>query len=195
VKTVYLILLILMLILGLLNHFSLIDSDTLLLLRYEPSLIHNHEYWRLLSAHFVHLNLIHAFMNLGALCLLMIIFWKDMSYSADLVTLLFSIFGINIGLYFFHPELASYAGFSGVLHGLFIYYFLKILPENKTSTMLSLSLLTAKVVWEQSPWSDTSETAKLIGGSVATMAHFYGGICGLLAGTSYLVWQRRHLIN
>ncbi len=189
-KIVYSVLFLSMLILGLLHHFNLIDSNFFLSLRYERDGIHNHEYWRLLSGHFVHLNLTHGLMNLGALALLIIMFWKDMSYKADISTLLFSIIGIDIGIYFLNPELISYVGFSGVLHGLFLYYFLKTLPQNKKGSIIALSLMITKILWEQSPWGDTSETAKLIGGSVATMAHLYGGICGLIAGLSYLLlWK------
>jgi rhomboid family GlyGly-CTERM serine protease len=178
-------------ILGLLNHFHVMDGNILLTLHFEQDAIANGEYWRLLSGHLVHLNLIHTFMNLGALCLLIIMFWKDLSYREDLSALIFSIFGINIGLYFFHPELTSYVGFSGILHALFIYYFLKTLPQNKTTSIISVCIIFLKVLWEQSSWVDTSETAKLIGGSVATMAHLYGGICGLIAGISYLIWRKK----
>ena len=180
-----------MLVLGLLNHFNIMNDAILLQLRFEQTAISNGEYWRIFSGHFVHLNLIHTAMNLGALCILVMMFWKDMSYCADLITLLFSIFGISVGLYFLHPELSSYVGFSGVLHGLFLYYFLKTLPQNKVIAAVSVSTVIAKIIWEQSPWGDTSETAKLIGGSVATMAHLYGGICGLLAGIVYLILNTR----
>ena len=190
-KIVYSVLFLLMLVLGLLNHFSLIDSNFFVSLSYERNGIYKHEYWRLLSGHFVHLNLTHTLMNLGALILLMIMFWKNMAYKTDVSTLLFSIIGIDIGIYFFNPELISYVGFSGALHGLFLYYFLKTLPQNKLSSIIALSLMIAKILWEQSPWGDTSETAKLIGGSVATMAHLSGGICGLIAGLVYLFLQKK----
>ena len=166
------------------------NGEILLNFRFEQVSISNGDYWRLLSGHLVHLNLPHTLMNLGALCLLMIMFWKDMSYPADLTTLICSIIFINIGLYFFHPELTSYAGFSGVLHGLFLFYFLKTLPENKKVSIIALTVISLKLIWEQTPWADISETAKLIGGSVATMAHLYGGIFGLIAGISYLFVQK-----
>jgi rhomboid family GlyGly-CTERM serine protease len=190
-KIVYLVLCLSMLALGLLNYFNLIDSTLFLNLRYDRDGIHNHEYWRLLSGHFVHLNLTHSLMNLAALSLLMLLFWKDMSYKADISNLIFSIFGINIGLYFLNPELISYVGFSGVLHGLFLYYFLKTLPQNTRVSIIAISFMLAKITWEQTPWSDTSETAKLIGGNVATMAHLYGGICGLIAGLCYLFLNKK----
>ena len=86
--------------------------DAILLnLRFEQTTISNGDYWRLLSGHIVHLNLPHTLMNIGALSLLMIMFWKDISYPADLIALIFSTIGINIGLFFFHPEIRSYAGF------------------------------------------------------------------------------------
>lgn len=179
-----------MLILGLLNHLNIMNGDLLLHLRFESSAVTEGDYWRVLTGHVVHLNLPHTLMNLGALCLLMIMFWKDMSYPADLAALFFSITGISIGLYFFHPELSSYAGFSGLLHGLFLYYFLKILPQNNKVSTIAVTLISLKIFWEQTPWADTSETAKLIGGNVATMAHLYGGICGLIAGLCYLKWSK-----
>lgn len=180
-----------MLVLGLCRQLNLIDMSTLLTLYYDRASIQNGEYWRLFSGHFVHLNLAHATMNISALSLLMMMVWKDLSYPSDLCALIFLIFGINLGLYFFHPELTLYAGFSGVLHGLFIYYFIKILPQHKTGSIILLSIVAIKIIWEQSPWSDTSDTEKLIGGSVATMAHLYGGICGLLAGMSYLLLRKK----
>ena len=189
-KVLYCCLLISMLLLGLLNHFNIMNDAILLNLRFEQTTISNGDYWRLLSGHIVHLNLPHTLMNIGALSLLMIMFWKDISYPIDLIALIFSTIGINIGLFFFHPELSSYAGFSGVLHGLFLFYFLKTFPENNKASVIAITVIGLKIIWEQTPWADNSETAALIGGSVATMSHLYGGICGLLAGISYLFVQR-----
>jgi len=181
-----------MLTLGLLHHFDVMNGELLLDLRFEAPAISNGDYWRLFSGHFVHLNLPHTFMNLGALCLLVMMFWKELSFREDMSALLASIVGINIGLYFFHPELTNYAGFSGVLHGLFVYYFLKTLPLHKRGSYAALSLITVKIMWEQSPWADSSETANLIGGNVATVSHLYGGLCGALAGMSFLFFKKNN---
>lgn len=189
-KAFYLALLTLMIILGVVAHLNLFDNSLLEHLSYQRTGIEHHEYWRLFSGHFMHLNTAHLLMNIGAFSILILTFWSDTSSISDLIALFFLMLCISTGIYFLHPELEHYVGFSGILHGLFLYYVLKILPKNKVFSILTASLIIAKIMWEQSPWVDTSDTAQLIGGNVATMAHLYGGIGGVLFGIMLLLWQK-----
>jgi rhomboid family GlyGly-CTERM serine protease len=167
---------------GLLDFFNLIDANILNNLRYERLSISSHEYWRLITAHLIHLNLIHTLMNSAALFILIFVFWGDIKGKFDVINFIACIIMIDVGLFFLQPELTNYVGFSGILHGLFAYYFIKTINKFKISSCFGIALLIAKLLWEQSPLADTSMTASYIGGNVATAAHLYGGITGLISG-------------
>ena len=71
------------------------------------------EFWRIVSAHFVHASWAHASINIANILLLKIVFWEWLSWKRWASLLLFSASFISIGLYLYSP-LSSYLGFSGI---------------------------------------------------------------------------------
>lgn len=191
-KILYCLLLAVMLLLGLLQHFDLTNAGSLASLSYDRLALFNHEYWRLLTAHLSHLNFAHAAMNTAALALLIVAFWGDIGGKFDASNIILCILFVDIGLLFLHPELMGYVGFSGVLHGLIAYYLVKTIGYNKFISWTGIAVVALKIVWEQSPWADTSQVASIIGGEVITAAHLYGGVCGLAVGALYQGVQHRN---
>ena len=136
------------------------------------------QWWRLLTAHWVHLGWYHGLLNAGGFFL---VGWMHPK-GHWLKWMCFYIFtSICISSYLlFENNLSSYVGASGVLHGLLILaaFYSRWLELWRRALMILA--ITGKLVWEQTPmYSDTS-VSSLIGGSVAVDAHLIGGLCGLL---------------
>ena len=94
------------------------SSSLLPLLRYDRSQLAAGEWWRLLSAHFVHIDLRHGALNAAALILTASIVAGRIRRSEWLWLALGSVAAVDGGLYWLSPEISWYAGASGVLHGL-----------------------------------------------------------------------------
>ena len=97
---------------------------------------------------------------------------------------------ISLTFYFYLSYIDTYAGLSGVLHGLYVAVGLVYLkyPKEKKFAVLVLSLIIAKLIWENT-FGQTS-AAQLIGSPVLTEAHLVGAIGGLLCGLGYLFFRR-----
>ena len=142
--------------------------------------------WRFLTAHWVHIGWIHYLINALALICLPLIFpnfkvkWLLMS-SVVLPIVLSLVF------YFFYPELAIYAGYSGVLHGLYIIAALESLQHKKERNfgLCILVGLTAKLIWENYIDRESLTTAQLIGSSVWIEAHWFGVLFAILLWCAY----------
>lgn len=167
-----------MLIIG----FALVEPQASEFLRYDRQAIEVGEWWRFITGHIVHLGWEHTLLNLTGLVLITVIFLPELSFKLDVLALTICLFGTSIGLYCFSKELLWYVGFSGVLHGYFIYYLIRGYRALPLPSLLAISAIIVKVIWEQSPWGDTRYTEALIGGTVAIDAHLYGTISGLFLG-------------
>ena len=70
-------------------------------------------------------------------------------------------------------------GFSGLLHGLFIYAACLSLRRDPILGVSALALIAAKVIWETS-FGAAEFTTDLIGMPVATEMHIYGIVGGFI---------------
>ena len=89
------------------------------LMRYDRAALATGQAWRLVSAHFVHLDAGHAALNAAGLAIIAWIFSETLVTRRQAVALVAAATFVDIGLFLVHPEIASYAGLSGALHGLF----------------------------------------------------------------------------
>ena len=147
-------------------------------LRFDHSAIELGEYWRLISAHFVHLGWAHGLLNSGGLLL---VAWMQPTGKAWrwLAFYMLSSLCISIAL-FFQGEVVTYVGASGVLHGLLIMAAFYSQWLELWRRVLIILLISVKLVWEQSPWYADTGVGGMIGGYVVVDAHFLGGLAGLL---------------
>ena len=158
-------------------------------LGFDRNAFEQHQWWRLLSAHMVHLNVAHAVMNVIALCLVLALVgaaittpgWWFVYYAIALV--------ISLALYQLEPQLVRYVGASGVIHGLVAYGAMLRLGTHKIESSVLLVGLAAKLLYESRAGA-VSGSETLIGAPVITEAHLYGAVAGgaLAAGT--LAWRR-----
>lgn len=149
-------------------------------LRYERSLILEGEYWRLLGAHFAHLNLTHLALNLAGWWLFLLLCGHLFSSKQLTINILILALGISFGLLILRTDFQWYLGFSGVLYGLLLIGSLRFaLQEQRLIGALIFGTLTVKMALDIYS-GQTNTSALLIGAPVATVAHVYGLIIGLL---------------
>jgi len=150
------------------------------------------ECWRVLTAHFMHLNEHHALMNAAGLGMLGYYFRHDLSLRSWLGLMVVSSLTISLGLWLWQPQLIGYVGLSGVLHALLYAGLVRTWKEMPWINSLVLALLLGRLVWEHSPAYDPNYLQAWIHAPVAPAAHFYGAMTGLAWGLCSLVldWRR-----
>jgi len=144
------------------------------LLRYERGALAGGEWWRLLTAHLVHLDLRHALLNAAGLALVWALFARDYSPKAWLAILLGAIAAIDAGLWLGDSTVEWYVGSSGMLHGAMAAGALARIRLGERDGWLLAALLAAKLLYEQAigalPFSGRDP--------VVVDAHLYGVLGG-----------------
>jgi rhomboid family GlyGly-CTERM serine protease len=148
-------------------------------LRYDRAAIAGGEWWRLFSAHFVHLSLEHAALNALGLVLMWALFARDFRPTAWLLILGASIAAIDIGLWFRDSTVDWYVGSSGVLHGIMAAGTLAHVRRRDLDGWILAAFVIVKLSYEQ--WSGALPFAHEDGVPVVVGAHLYGALGGLIA--------------
>ncbi len=152
---------------------------------WDKHLILQGQVWRLITGNFSHTNFPHLIINIAAFSIFCFIF-KDLLNRKKLYLLLLVISLLTGFLLLFSP-IQSYAGLSGVLHGLFVWAAIEDIKQHRNIGWLLLLGIWVKIIWEQ--YVGTSEfTSSLINAKIATDAHFYGALSGgIYQLTSYML--------
>jgi rhomboid family GlyGly-CTERM serine protease len=171
--------------------FSEISSD---LLQFHRVSISQGEWWRLITAHLVHLGWGHLIMNLIGLWLIWHLFYTETSAFWCVRLFLLLAAGISAGLWFYTPDLIWYRGLSGVLHGLLCW---ALLSRLKADPLLSTALLlgvVAKIGWEQ--WQGPMPGSEsLASGRVVVASHLYGAVTATVMWLLYLAMTKIRLFT
>jgi rhomboid family GlyGly-CTERM serine protease len=148
--------------------------------RYERAALENGEFWRLMTAHMVHLGWGHLWPNLLALLLLGSLFDDLLKPIEWLAAALAAALAIDLGLYAFEPQVQWYVGLSGVLHGFVAYGALRLIVRHSKLGVLLAVGVSAKLICEQlfgpMPWTESAA-----GGPVIIAAHLHGAAGGAAA--------------
>lgn len=147
------------------------------------------DWFRLLTGHFVHLNVHHLVMNLLGLVIVTDLLLDRWRWIALICLLLGSALGSSVLLWWFAPAVHWYAGLSGVLHGLWagaaLYGLYGVHQRNHPSErrwcVLALLALVLKLGWLNHPTSSMP---------VVSSAHVFGAISGLFVSSLYGLWRR-----
>ena len=119
-------------------------------LRYERGALAQGQWWRLVTAHLVHLDVRHALLNTAGLALVWMLFARDYSPKAWLVILLAAMAAIDAGLWLGDSTVQWYVGSSGVLHGAMAAGALAHIRRGERDGWVLAALLAAKLLYEQS---------------------------------------------
>jgi len=134
------------------------------------------QWWRLLTAHFVHLDLEHAVLNSLGVVLMWALFARDYSPARWAAIYCGSAVAVSLGLWFANPELQWYVGASGALHGVMTAGTIAHLRRGDLDGWILAIFIVAKLAIEQ------LAGALPFAGDANTIvdAHLYGAIGGVV---------------
>jgi len=151
------------------------DTATLLL-RYDRGAIAAGGWWRLLTAHIVHLDLHHLVLNELGLVLMWALFVEDFDAVEWIIIVLAGALAISCGLWWLSPAVVWYVGASGVLHTIMGAGVAQHLVAREWDRWILLACVCAKLAYEQ------------FGGHepplVVVDAHLYGALSGFAVGAA-----------
>jgi rhomboid family GlyGly-CTERM serine protease len=147
-------------------------------LSFERSALAGGDWWRLLTAHFVHLDAEHAFLNGLGVVLMWALFARDYSPWRWAAIYLGAALAVSVGLWFGNPELQWYVGASGALHGVMTAGTIAHLRRRDLDGWILAAFIITKLAYEQFagalPFAGTSSTI--------VDAHLYGAVGGVVLG-------------
>ena len=147
------------------------------LLAYDRTGIAAGQWWRLLSAHMVHLGPQHALLNCAGLLLLWALFARDYGAAGWAAIVFAAAAAIDAGLWYRDLTVEWYVGSSGVLHGALAAGVLAQLRRGEPQGWLLAAFLVLKLGYEQ----QVGALSLMRGGAVIVDAHLYGAAGGLCA--------------
>lgn len=145
-------------------------------LSYQREALAQGEWWRLITAHFVHLDFQHAALNSMGAVLMWALFARDYPPVRWLAIYAGSCLAVSGGLWFFSPEISWYVGASGALHGVMTAGTLAHLRRGDLDGWILAGFLVLKLAYEQFagalPFAGSPDTV--------VDAHLYGAIGGVV---------------
>jgi rhomboid family GlyGly-CTERM serine protease len=145
------------------------------LLRYDRAGLAAGQWWRLLTAHVVHLGLEHAALNSMGLVLMWALFARDYKPGQWVSIALASMLAIDAGLWLRDSTVIWYVGSSGALHGVMSAGTLAHLRRRDLDGWILGAFIIVKLTYEQTagalPFAE--------GEGVVVDAHLYGALGGI----------------
>lgn len=145
-------------------------------LRYERTALAEGQWWRLLSAHFVHLDLQHAALNSLGMMLMWALFARDYRPRQWLAIVAGAFAAIDAGLWLRDSTVAWYVGSSGALHGALAAGTLAHLRRHDLDGWILAIFIVAKIAYEQAVGALPFTTSHA---GVVVDAHLFGALGGL----------------
>jgi len=170
----------LLLILAMLGGLLALGDNAMLALQYDRAAIGAGGWWRLLTAHLVHLDLHHLVLNELGLVLLWALFASDYDVVDWLIVAFSGALAISCGLWWLSPTVGWYVGASGLLHAIMGAGVARHLAVRAWDRWLLLAGLCGKLLYEQS--------AGHAAPNVVVDAHLYGAAAGFAVGAA-LSWR------
>jgi rhomboid family GlyGly-CTERM serine protease len=149
-------------------------------LRYDRAGIAAGGWWRLLTAHVVHLDAHHLILNELGVVLIWSLFAEDFDAVDWSVIVLGGALAISSGLWWLSPRVAWYVGASGVLHAAMAAGTVQHIARRAWDRWILAGGLAAKLAYEQL----AGRTQPL----VVVDAHLYGALAGFAVG-AVLCWR------
>jgi rhomboid family GlyGly-CTERM serine protease len=150
-----------------------------LALRWDRAALAAGQAWRLLSGHFVHLDLQHAVLNVLGLLLIWMLFARAFSRVQWLAIVVAGVAAVDLGLWLVNVELQWYVGASGVLHAAMAAGIVRRMIEHDRIAWVLGVLGIAKLLQEHFTGALPFTTS---GAMIVTDAHLYGALAGMICG-------------
>ena len=148
-----------------------------LALRYERAAIAGGQWWRLATAHWVHLDARHLLLDSAGLVLLWCLYARELRLAQWSLVLAVATVTIDAGLWWGDPGLSWYLGISGLLHAAWAAGAAAQLLRGDRRGGLMLAMLALKLLLELRSGTSLASSAM----PVVTLAHRFGALGGLLA--------------
>jgi rhomboid family GlyGly-CTERM serine protease len=145
-------------------------------LSYDRDALRHFQWWRLATAHLVHLSWRHALLNCAGLAVLWALFAREFTPGRWLWILVLAALSIDLGLWFLHPAVLWYLGASGVLHGAWSAGACAAYRRGDGMGALIMVLLVIKLVYEQQSGLSVFEGDL----PLVPAAHLLGALGGLV---------------
>lgn len=150
-----------------------------LALRWDRTALASGEAWRLVSGHFVHLDIGHALLNIAGMLLVWALFARLFTALQWALIVVAGIAAIDLGLWFVNVELRWYVGASGVLHAAMAAGIVRRMIERDLVAWLLGMIGAAKLLYEHLSGAMPFTSS---GALVVTDAHLYGAVAGMVCG-------------
>ena len=145
------------------------------------------QWWRLLTAHWVHLDTRHLLLNLFGLLLIVELLCQTMTALYLTGLLITSAMGVSSLLWYLQSSLQWYAGLSGLLCGLWAAgAALTWLNGRQHLAVCAWIALVVKLIWFNHPVSSMP---------VVSVAHVYGAASGLLWACFWWMSERKVIFD
>jgi len=170
---------------------QLADINTL---RYQNNWFLEGEFWRIVSGHLVHINWKHLLINSLGLILCMAITSPRWSLKQWLSYNLLLACGISLILTIENTVLQWYAGYSGILSGIYVLAVFDLYKREKIIALLIGAVVFIKILLEQTG-SITVTSGAFIGAPVIIDSHLYGALLALLIARINQLYFSNNLSN
>lgn len=141
--------------------------------------------WRLVTAHYVHINGWHLIMNLAAFGLVYAFFAKRMTSLTLLVWLLAMPILLSLFLCTFAESSLSYMGFSGLIFAGLVMFLILNFPQRPLLMASGLLFVVVKLASEMMIGGEGADFSAYVLGSHPS--HFYGALLGTFFGLNGLL--------
>jgi rhomboid family GlyGly-CTERM serine protease len=159
--------------------------------RYQRNWLSTGESWRMVSAHWVHVGWLHLLFNGLGLMVCVSLTRPGWSIRRWLLNSIVMAIGISIMLTLYNPEVRDYAGYSGVLYGLYVLAAISLFSSDRLVAGLIISAIVIKVMMEQFNFYDFN-TGDLIGARVVIDAHLYGLLMAIAIALGCATYTMNH---
>jgi len=162
--------------------------------RYQRDWTSTGQIWRIATAHWVHVGWIHLLLNGLGLVICVSLTAPGWSIRRWLTISLIMAIGISIMLTLYNDDVRDYAGYSGLLYGLYVLAAISLFARDRLVAGLIIAAIVAKVVMEQLDLY-TFNTGDIIGAHVVIDAHLYGLLMAIAIALVWMAYTMNHSPN